>query len=513
MTNALIRSIPAGMTASTDAAPRVAPLAVIGRYYLAMGVPFAIDLITLVVYALMHQEFGLLPANVAMSAAFLLVGVGIGAYFLIRPVGRFIAGEASFADIEDALTSLPRRSALIMAICYVPMVALRMLSRRFGIDIDAMQEFPNWPDLVASFVVGTGFNVLLIFFVVSAYLDQLCEHLFLTRSVNLRVFHGRFRRKVSVALLFLAFSGVILLSADIASYSGGRLMREATMDVVATVVGTLLMVFWINHALSRPVARLDHGMRQVAKGDYQVRLPVTSDDEMGHAAGRFNQMVEGLSEREYLRDTFGKYVSTTVAAAILDNRHRAGRVADTTAEATLMFTDIEGFTGLSERLTPTEVAAVLNAYLGAVVPVIQRHGGLVNSFIGDGLFATFNLPLPCEKHAAAAIAAAIEIQQILDKGPFADHVALRTRIGINTGTVIGVTIGTENRLNYTLLGDAVNVASRVEQLNKRFGTRILATESTVLAAGASDCVRLGTVEVRGHADNIVVYSVDQPHDA
>lgn len=432
------------MIASTDAASLVARQAVIGRYYLAMGVPFAIDLITLIVYGVMHRQLGLLPVNVAMSAAFLLVGVGVGAYFLIRPIGHFIAGEASFADIEGALTSLPRRSAAVMAVCYVPMMALRMLSRQFGIDVEAMQEDPGLPDLVASFIVGTGFNVLLIFFVVSAYLDQLCEHLFRTRDVNLHVFHGRFRRKVSVALLFLAFSGVILLSADIASYAGQRLAREATMDVVATIVGSLFMVFWINHALSRPIGRLDHGMRQVAKGDYQVRLPVTSDDEMGHAAGRFNEMVEGLSEREYLRDTFGKYVSTSVAAAILDNRDRAGRVTDTTAEATLMFTDIEGFTGLSERLAPAEVAAVLNAYLGAVVPVIQRHGGVVNSFIGDGLFATFNLPLPCENHAAAAITAAIEIQQVLDEGPLAGRVALRTRIGLNTGPVIGVTIGTEN---------------------------------------------------------------------
>jgi class 3 adenylate cyclase len=297
------------------------------------------------------------------------------------------------------------------------------------------------------------------------------------------------------------------MSADIASYSGERLVREETMDVVATIAGTLFMVFWINHALSRPVARLDHGMRQVAKGDYQVRLPVTSDDEMGHAAGRFNEMVEGLSEREYLRDTFGKYVSKSVATAILDNRDRAGRIADTTAEATLMFTDIEGFTGLSERLAPAEVAAILNAYLGAVVPVIQRHGGVVNSFIGDGLFASFNLPLPCDNHAAAAIAAAIEIQRVLDAGPFAGHAALRTRIGINTGTVIGVTIGTDNRLNYTLLGDAVNVASRVEQLNKQFGTRILATESTVRSAGATDCERLGTTDVRGHEDDVVVYRI------
>src|SRR5262249_45441229 len=156
-----------------------------------------------------------------------------------------------------------------------------------------------------------------------------------------------------------------------------------------------------------------------------------------------------LSEREYLRDTFGKYVNPSVAAAIMGNR--TGRVGDRTAEATLMFTDIEGFTGLSERLPPAEVARILNAYLAAVVPAIQRHGGVVNSFIGDGLFASFNLPLPLEDHAAAALRAALDIQAALSESVALSKTGLRTRIGINTGPVIGVTIGTENRLNYTLL--------------------------------------------------------------
>ena len=215
----------------------------------------------------------------------------------------------------------------------------------------------------------------------------------------------------------MAFAGMILLSADIASYSGERLVREATMDVVATIVGTPVHGL-LDQPCAQPAGRPPRPRHAAGRqGRLQVRLPVTSDDEMGHAAGRFNEMVEGLSEREYLRDTFGKYVSKSVATAILDNRDRAGRIADTTAEATLMFTDIEGFTGLSERLAPAEVAAILNAYLGAVVPVIQRHGGVVNSFIGDGLFATFNLPLPCDNHAAAAIAAAIEIQHVLATAP------------------------------------------------------------------------------------------------
>ena len=140
------------------------------------------------------------------------------------------------------------------------------------------------------------------------------------------------------------------------------------------------------------------------------------------------------------------------------------------------------------------------------MPIIQRHGGVVNSFIGDGLFASFNLPLPCEGHAAAAIDAAIEIQQVL-----AGTTTLKTRIGINTGTVVGLTIGTDNRLNYTLLGDAVNVASRLEQLNKKFGTGVLASESAVRAAGRLESYqRLGAIGVRGHEAGIVVFNVGAP---
>jgi class 3 adenylate cyclase len=499
------------MTASTDAAPRAAPAALIRRYYAAMAVPFVIDLVTLVAYAAVNDALSILPSSLLISAAFLLGGVGIGAYFLIRPIRRFIAGEASYAEIEPALTHLPRRSCFVMAACYGPMMALRLLSRRLDITFGEMAEETAWLDAVASFVVGTGFSTVLTFFMVSAYLDGLCEHLFETRGVNLSLFYGRFRRKIGFAVLFLAFAAMILLSADIASYSGERLLREATLDIVTSVLGTMFIFFWIRQALTRPIARLDCGMRRIAANDYSIRLPVTSDDEMGHAVARFNEMVEGLAERVYLRDTFGKYVSESVAAAILDNRQRTGRVADRIEEATLMFTDIEGFTGRAERMKPDEVARLLNEYLSTVVPVIQRHGGVVNNFIGDGLFVSFNLPLPKEQHAAAAVQAALEIQQALDASPLFTKLALRTRIGLNTGTVIGVTIGAENRLNYALLGDAVNIASRVEQLNKQFGTRILATESTVRAAGAlQDCTRLGETDVRGHEGNVVVHRVGPP---
>jgi len=400
-------------------------------------------------------------------------------------------------------------SAIVIGCVYAPMLALRLLSARIGITFGATIEVAAGIDTIASFVVVTAFNVVLTFFIISAYLDQLCEYLFAFHKVNIGTFPGAFRRKVGLAVLFVSFAAMILLAGDILSYDGPRLLREATVDVTASVFAAITIYYWISRALTRPIDRLDIGMRRVADADLSVRLPVTSDDEVGRATSGFNQMVEGLAEREFLRDTFGKYVSESVATAILGNHDQSGRVAHNTGIATLMFTDIEGFTGLSEGVNPTDLASILNTYLGTVVPAIERHGGVVNNFIGDGLFASFNLPLPLADHAAAAIRSAIEIQQALAHVRFAGDVRVRTRIGINTGPVIGLSIGTDKRLDYTLLGDAVNVASRIEQLNKRFGTSILATESTMRAAGDGfPAERLGETGVRGHEGEVVVYRID-----
>ncbi|MBN9090348.1 MAG: HAMP domain-containing protein [Reyranella sp.] len=484
---------------------------IIRQYYLAMSVPFGIDVFTSAVYAAINAHPLSLLALSGFSTVFLLVGVGTAASLLIRPVVRFLAGQTEFAEVEGSLTRLPRRSATVVACLYGPMLALRMLAPRLGYTFGATIDSSAWIDTICSLLVVTSFNYVLTFFVVSAYLDGLCAHLFRARGINIGAFRGAFRRKIGLALLFVSFAAMTLLAGDIASYEGDRLVREATVDLTASIVGAATIYYWISRALTLPITRLDHGMRRVAAGDLEIRLPVTSDDEVGHAISGFNQMVDGLAEREYLRDTFGKYVSESVAAAILNDQQRGGRVADTLAEATVMFIDIEGFTTLSESLQPAEVASILNTYLGTVVPVIQHNGGVVNSFIGDGLFATFNLPLPLEHHAAAAIRAALEIQKLVRSTLVVSGTPVRVRIGINTGPVIGVTIGSENRLHYTLLGDAVNVASRVEQLNKQFGSQILATESTVRAAGDGfPCERLGETGMRGHRGDVVVYKVEAP---
>ena len=141
---------------------------------------------------------------------------------------------------------------------------------------------------------------------------------------------------------------------------------------------------------------------------------------------------------------------------------------------------------------------------------IRAHGGVVNTFIGDGLFASFNMPLACEDHALAAVRAAIDIERAVGGRTFgSDGVALDTRIGICTGHVIGGSVGAGQRLSFTLLGDTVNLAARLEELNKQYGTRILVSQTTREACG--DCFAfkpLGSVAVRGRTDPVAVFSVD-----
>src|SRR5262249_45166531 len=158
---------------------------------------------------------------------------------------------------------------------FAPMLALRLLAPRYGYTFGTIIEVSAWIDTICTFFVETGFNFVLTFFVVSAYLDGLCARLFYWRGVNITTFSGTFRHKAGRAVLFVAFAAMTLLAGDIASYEGVRLLREASLDLLASIVGAAIIYYWISRALTLPINRLDQGMGRVAEGDLEVRLPVT----------------------------------------------------------------------------------------------------------------------------------------------------------------------------------------------------------------------------------------------
>jgi adenylate cyclase len=178
-------------------------------------------------------------------------------------------------------------------------------------------------------------------------------------------------------------------------------------------------------------------------------------------------------------------------------------------EATILFLDLEGFTELSERLAPEDLVRTLNQFYAAVALPLARHDGVINQFQGDAILATFNAPRRNPDHAANAIVAALEIQALLETQTFGDGLVLKARIGINTGAVIHGLIGTPDRLGYTVIGDEVNIAARLEALNKDYGTAIIVSESTRDRAGPQRFVfeLLDEARVRGRTAPTRIYKV------
>ena len=181
------------------------------------------------------------------------------------------------------------------------------------------------------------------------------------------------------------------------------------------------------------------------------------------------------------------------------------------SDCTILFTDIEGFTTISETLSPEQLIEALNRYFKLISEPIGRHGGVISQFQGDAVLATFNVPRPDADHAANAVRAALEIQTVLDGERFGDGVQFNTRVGINTGLVVGGLVGSGDQVSYTVHGDNVNLAARLEQLNKDYGTRIVVADSTrKLIAGDEFSFReLGETTVRGLNRPVRLFTVSR----
>jgi len=206
-----------------------------------------------------------------------------------------------------------------------------------------------------------------------------------------------------------------------------------------------------------------------------------------------------------IREVFGKYVPASVAAQIVAER---GNLAPVQTTATILYSDIADFTGIAEDMPPERVVQMLNEYFAAVLAPVERHGGVVNQFQGDAMLVTFNVPVPDPKHADHALRVATEIQQATLGRRFAG-VSLETRIGINTGKVIAGNVGSGDRYNYTVHGDAVNLAARLEQLNKEHGTRVLVSGSTASLLEEPYPLRpIGAAAVRGKSASVELLALD-----
>jgi class 3 adenylate cyclase len=233
--------------------------------------------------------------------------------------------------------------------------------------------------------------------------------------------------------------------------------------------------------------------------------PVLLNARIGASLEKKRLRDEVMKQLGFIRDILGKYVPESIAKEIVAG---GGILEPTQTTATIMYTDIESFTSTAESIPPKQVVQMLNEYFPAVIEPITRYGGVVNQFQGDAMLVTFNVPLKDAAHAQNAVNAAVEIQKASSGRTFAG-IPLHTRIGVNTGEIIAGNVGAGDRFNYTVHGDAVNVAARLEQLNKEHRTRIIVSESTVdLLLEKANLEPLGEVEIRGKTQAVRIFTIN-----
>ena len=285
----------------------------------------------------------------------------------------------------------------------------------------------------------------------------------------------------------------------------------AAIALAALVVATLL-AFWLARSVSEPVRLLAAHTRVIGAGDYVTRLAVNRVDELGHLADSLNAMSTGLAERDRVRDLLDKNVSPEVAAQLM---REGAALGGEEREVTILFADLRGFTTLSEKLGPPALLALLNRYLDRMSAEIEREGGVIDKFIGDAIMALFGAPVAQGDAADRALLAALAMERAL--ATLNTELAAEGRpplalgIGINTARVVAGNIGSHRRLNYSVIGDGVNVAARLQSLTRtpEYRTNILVSTATLAAAHGQYLTRaLGEVTVKGRTEPVVLHALD-----
>lgn len=248
--------------------------------------------------------------------------------------------------------------------------------------------------------------------------------------------------------------------------------------VIFAMVGVWL-TFLVSSNLTRPINDITSVLNHVKEGDFNYRVIVTSNDELGYVGDVVNDMNSGLLEREFIKETFGKYVSPEVRDEVLSREIPLdGEVCD----VSVLFADLRNFTPLVEKTSPRQVVRIINRYFKEMEAAIRSQKGFVLQFIGDEIEAVFGAPVYADDHATRAMSAAMGMNQALtvvnEVFSSQGHPPLRHGIGIHSGNVIAANIGSPSRLSYALVGDTVNIASRLQGANKDYGTSIIVSDET-----------------------------------
>ncbi len=301
-----------------------------------------------------------------------------------------------------------------------------------------------------------------------------------------------------------------------------RVLLASGIILLVSVAVIALVSLAVARSIREPLVRLILGTGAVAQGNLDVRLRLRRVDEFGLLGRYFDKMAEELQERQTLRDLFGRYLSEDVARSVLA-RNQNLELGGQEVVVTVLFCDLKDYTTISERLSPIQMVAMINEYLGVMNVVIDQHNGCVIEFLGDGILAVFGAPQGYPEHAEMGVRCAIAMREALqqlnqkwEQDGIADRWRdlgidqIQCRIGLHTGPVVAGNLGSKTRMKYAVIGDTVNVAARLEALNKEYGTTILLSDEvkTRLPNDLRErSQKVGITVVKGRQQTVISYSV------
>lgn len=286
--------------------------------------------------------------------------------------------------------------------------------------------------------------------------------------------------------------------------------------IISSIISALIYIFiflrFNTVSIVKPIERLVTNMEKVSNHDFNAFTYVETTDEIGQMVVGFNKMLVGLNEKEKIRDLFGQYLTKEISDKILTSDvNLEGELY----EATILFSDIRDFTKITQNITPVETIQFLNDYFNEMIEVAVKYEGIIDKFIGDGMLVVFGIPFQKQDHATKALNASIEMQKALSllnqKRETEGKFPIKMGIGLHSGQILAGNIGNKRKLQYTVIGDTVNVASRIESLNKDFSSTILLSEDTYkkLELNQFDINKFKiheNVEIRGKSGKFNLYS-------
>jgi len=315
---------------------------------------------------------------------------------------------------------------------------------------------------------------------------------------------GAFRR--------VGFAGIGVIAEvqeDKAFEIANQMKRRALLLASAILCFAICCGYLMSETITRPIEKLAVAANQIAQGNFEVTLQPKGNDEVANLSRTFEKMIEGLKERDRVKGIFGKFHNKEIAEKILSGEVKLGGERK---EAAILFTDLRGFTAFSDSLKPEEVVEMLNEYMTRMVAIIAKNSGVVDKFVGDAIFAVWGVPDSKPNDASNALTACLEMRTELSKlnqlRISRRQEPLRIGMGLHFGDVTAGNIGSSERMEYTVIGDAVNVASRIESKTKELGTDLLVSKVIASKLGKAFLFQSsGLAELRGKSKAIELYRV------